>query len=78
MIPVAASLAGDVTKYGVDAGIDYIQGNEVDSFDVAGSLHNAGFGLVWSNLPGRFLFEPLEMIVKKSGGKFEIESVLLA
>ena len=69
MISVSSSLAGDIVKYGVDAGIDHIQGNEVADPNLAGSLHNAGFDLVWGLLPGKFIFQPLENVLKRSGGK---------
>ena len=65
VIPVASSLAGDGLKYLVDAGHDFIEGNRIRDFDLAGSLHNAAFGLVWSNFPGRF-FGKFEMTIKNS------------
>ena len=70
VLPIAASLTGDVLKYGVDAGIDYVQGNEVGEFDIAGSLHNAAFDLAWSNVPGKYIFERFGELLKRSGGNF--------
>lgn len=68
ILPIAGALTGDIVKYGVDAGIDYVQGNEIGEFDVAGSLHNAAFDLAWSNVPGKFIFERFGELLKRSGG----------
>ena len=83
VIPVVSSLAGDGLKYLVDAGHDFVKGNEIRDFDLASSLHNAAFGLVWSNIPGRFVFGKLEMAVKKGlkdiksrNGKYNLFTVL--
>ena len=72
VLPVASSLAGDAIKYGVDSAINYYKGNEIGGFDLAGSLHNAAYSLVWSNLPGKYIFEPFEMVLKKSDCKLSI------
>ena len=70
VIPVASSLGNDLVKYGVDSGVNYLQGNEVGGFDVGAALHNAGFSLAWSNIPGKLLFERLERFIMGAGGEF--------
>lgn len=64
-------MAGDVVKYGVDAGTDFIQGNKVRDFDVTGALHNAAFDLAWGGTVGRLVFKPFEKAIKEGleGGK---------
>ena len=58
----AAPVAAEVVKYGVST----LLGEDTN---LADSLHDAGYGLAWNLLPGKFIFEPFEMILKNAGSK---------
>ena len=67
-VAVGSSLGGDLVRIGVD----YLRGNEVGGADVGAALHNAGFSLAWTLLPGRFIFMPLDNLIKDAGCKCDL------
>ena len=60
---LAAPVAAEVVKNVVST----LLGEDTN---LANSLHDAGYGLAWNLIPGKFIFEPLETILKTDGSKF--------
>ena len=60
-------MGGDLIKYSVDNAREYLNGEEVGDFDLVCSLKG---DLVWTNLPGRYIFERFDKVLKNSGSEF--------
>lgn len=67
--PIAASVAGDLVKYGVDALNDIRQGKEVRDFKLGEVISNAAFGAVWGQFPGKYV-KQFDDYLQMNGGKW--------
>ena len=69
ILPAATVIGGDLLKYGIDNAQKFFKGEKVDDFDLSRSLKNAAFDVVWKNLPGKYVYDRFDDILKKADSK---------